>query len=107
MPDSDKETAGQSTMLKWILGLVAGGLGSAAVWIGSQMQSQTQFTQKLVEQGATERAENTKAVQTLATNVAANTETLKAIQSQSVETVKYLRDIRDDTKKFPAVSGSP
>lgn len=108
MPDEDK--TGQSTMLKWILGLVATGLGSAAVWIGSQMKSQNEFTQKLVERADEHRAEqykadieSAKAMHMLSTNVAASTEVMKGVQKQGEETVKYLKSIDAVQKRFPAV----
>jgi hypothetical protein len=109
-----EDRAGQSTMLKWILGLVATGLGSIAVWIGSQMKSQTDFTQKLVERADEHRAEQfkadieqAKALHLLSTNVAASTEVMKGVQKQGEETVKYLKSIDTVQKRFPAVREDP
>jgi hypothetical protein len=113
MADTEDKT-GNSTMLKWILGLVATGLGSAAVWTGAQMKNNAEFTQQMVKQMSDERVDNaksdleqTKAVQMLATNIAANTETMKAVQAQGAETVKYLKSIDSVQKRFPAVREEP
>lgn len=103
MADEHKDDPGQKTMIRWILGLVAGGLGAVGVWVGSQMKSDSEFSRKLAEAAALERVENVKVIQMLASNIAANTDAMKGVQKVSEETVKYLRDIRDDTRKFPAV----
>ncbi len=99
MPEDPKDDATNKTMLRWILGLVAGGLGAIGVWIGSQMAANSDFTRKLVEQTQSERVENIKAVSQLSTNIAANTEALRSVQKQGESMVKYLENIRDDQRK--------
>lgn len=90
-------------MLVWILGLVAAGIVAFASWTFSRMNADSDFTRKLVEQGNVERAEHLKALTVLGENVRQAGEQTRALVQSSDATVKLLRDIRDDTRKFPAV----
>jgi hypothetical protein len=104
----------QNKMLLWVLGLVAGGIVFAASWVASRMNADADFTRKLVEQGNSERAEHLKALTVLGENVRQSSEQTRALVEQtkavvqsSEATVKLLKDIRDDTRKFPAVREFP
>ena|SRR5688572_21611048 len=89
-------TKTQGSMLRWILGLVAGGVAAVGGWTASRMASDQEFVRKLYEAQQVQSVDNTKAINGLAQNLSANTDYLKRLEAQTSVGNRWLEKIAED-----------